>query len=160
MHAKGARHRAAESKRKGTELIQRNEISKRLALFGSVSSKKSSVHVPSIKPLIEQAKKATSDVLNDKASSSKTNNNNSFRGAKSAVIGLSGAAQSQPPSVRQCISFSATDTDTGEKDGPTFLQHRVDYRERHEMELRFTSAGWKRDGNGKWFKDENVSVFA
>lgn len=33
----------------------------------------------------------------------------------------------------------------------------VDYRERLEMELKFTAAGWKRDGYGRWFRDENVS---
>ncbi|XP_015089348.1 sodium channel modifier 1-like isoform X2 [Solanum pennellii] len=29
-------------------------------------------------------------------------------------------------------------------------------QERRERELKFTSAGWKRDGHGKWFKEENV----
>lgn len=35
----------------------------------------------------------------------------------------------------------------------------MDYRERRERELKFTAAGWKRNCHGKWYKDENVSVF-
>ncbi|KAL6494737.1 hypothetical protein OROGR_031542 [Orobanche gracilis] len=34
----------------------------------------------------------------------------------------------------------------------------VDYRERLEKELKFTAAGWKRDGHGRWFTDESVSL--
>lgn len=34
----------------------------------------------------------------------------------------------------------------------------LDYRECHEMELKFTAAGWRRDCHGRWFKDENVSL--
>ncbi|KAM6559098.1 hypothetical protein CsatA_028337 [Cannabis sativa] len=32
----------------------------------------------------------------------------------------------------------------------------LDYRERKEKELKFAAAGWKRDGHGKWYKDENA----
>ncbi|CAA3029444.1 Hypothetical predicted protein [Olea europaea subsp. europaea] len=33
---------------------------------------------------------------------------------------------------------------------------QLDYRVRQERELKFTTAGWKRDCHGTWFKDENV----
>ena len=39
------------------------------------------------------------------------------------------------------------------------MQPDMDFRERQERELKFTAAGWKRDCQGKWFTDENVSLF-
>ena len=39
------------------------------------------------------------------------------------------------------------------------MQPDLDFRERQERELKFTAAGWKRDCQGKWFTDENVSLF-
>ncbi|KAD6454218.1 hypothetical protein E3N88_08924 [Mikania micrantha] len=40
--------------------------------------------------------------------------------------------------------------------GKDVLKLPLDYRERRERELKFTAAGWKRDGHGGWFRDENV----
>ena len=39
------------------------------------------------------------------------------------------------------------------------VQPHLDFRERRERELKFTTVGWKHDCQGKWFRDENVSLF-
>lgn len=38
------------------------------------------------------------------------------------------------------------------------LEWNETLRLRREKELKFISAGWKKDGFGKWYKDDNVSV--
>ncbi|PIA56342.1 hypothetical protein AQUCO_00700579v1 [Aquilegia coerulea] len=38
-------------------------------------------------------------------------------------------------------------------------EHQLEQVKRRERELKFTAAGWRRDGNGKWYRDENVSLF-
>ena len=50
-----------------------------------------------------------------------------------------------------CPTIQATDK--------VFVQPHLDFRERRERELKFTAVGWKRDCQGKWFRDENVSQF-
>lgn len=35
-------------------------------------------------------------------------------------------------------------------------EHQLEMVEHHERELKFTAAGWKRDCNGTWFRDENA----
>ncbi|KAL4559568.1 hypothetical protein LXL04_031711 [Taraxacum kok-saghyz] len=40
--------------------------------------------------------------------------------------------------------------------GKDVVQLPLDYREQREKELKFISAGWKRDCHGGWFRDENV----
>ena len=39
------------------------------------------------------------------------------------------------------------------------VQPHLDFRGHRERELKFTAAGWKHDCQGKWFRDENVSLF-
>ena len=43
--------------------------------------------------------------------------------------------------------------------GKVVVQPHLDFQERQERELKFTAAGWKCDCQGKWFRDENVSLF-
>ncbi|KAF5200356.1 hypothetical protein FRX31_010056 [Thalictrum thalictroides] len=43
-----------------------------------------------------------------------------------------------------------------EASGKMLAEHQLEQVKRRERELKFTAAGWKRDGNGKWFRDENV----
>uniref|UniRef100_A0A0E0LVY4 Sodium channel modifier 1 n=1 Tax=Oryza punctata TaxID=4537 RepID=A0A0E0LVY4_ORYPU len=33
---------------------------------------------------------------------------------------------------------------------------QADFQKRQEQELKFTASGWKRDGHGRWYRDENV----
>ena len=71
MHRKGSRHRAAESRLKDRELRRQDVINKRIALSdGSIDSDDSSSSAKQFrlarKPLIEQTKKAASEILCNK----------------------------------------------------------------------------------------------
>lgn len=146
MHRKGSRHRAAESRLKEKELIKRDEANKRIALSGD-SSISTSGRISS-KPLLEQAQLDTSEVLSGRASKHEAKD-------KCPVAGIAVPCPSDMESVpRASVSLPAKEVSSD----VTVQQHLLDYRERRERELKFTSAGWKRDGNGRWFKDENVSL--
>lgn len=140
MHMKGSCHHAAETHSKNRELSRQNEIKKRIAVSsvtGDTASTNNSSHVSksASKPLIEQSKKAASEIcnINQQIASYKSHHastNCSFDSSRSRLLlATEGATQ------------------------------QFDFRERKERELRFTAAGWKRDCHGRWFRDENVSFF-
>ncbi|GFP84544.1 sodium channel modifier 1 [Phtheirospermum japonicum] len=133
-HVNGSRHRAAELRLKDKELALQEEVKKRLALSDCVStnaSTKQSKTTAKKKPLIERAKKAASEV---------------FRGeviqhnVKVVLIG----------------NTNSTEVEALDDKGFGGEVKPLDYRARLERELKFTASGWKRDGHGRWFKDENV----
>ncbi|KAK3420632.1 hypothetical protein EUGRSUZ_G01497 [Eucalyptus grandis] len=96
-------------------------------------------------PLIEQTRKAVSEVL-DKGNTRQDVHNDGHSGK---ICGnLHGNETSH---VSESFSFAAK-----EAAEEVVVQQQLSMRERHERELKFTSAGWKRDCNGRWFKDENV----
>lgn len=152
MHCKGSRHRAAESKMKEKGLMRRDEINKRIALSNSPTSSlnsgtttKQNAHLAS-KPLIQMTQKAVSEVLNEKTPKHNSRNENHD------MVLRPNDVQNVTPEFFRDHSFPTNETSIG------LLQK--DFRERREKELKFTSAGWKRDCHGKWYKDENVSFFS
>ncbi|XP_054777988.1 uncharacterized protein LOC129285985 isoform X2 [Prosopis cineraria] len=150
IHNKGSRHLAATSRLKERDLIKQNEINKRIALSASsADSAKSSGNqklrlASSGKPLIEQTKKAVSEILSDK--SQQQMENRSKKGQ--SITGHMASAS--------CVSTESFSSPARVDDNKVVLQHNLDFQERRERELKFTAAGWKRDGHGKWYQDENV----
>ena len=156
MHCKGSRHRAAESRLKERELARQHEMNKRIALSTdcsgrTVKSRTCNQEFESgSKPLIEQSWKAASEILTCRNSLPDFRNKNQDLESSTNHVITCGA------SGHLCTNSSVPDMEGSNKVvGP---QH-LDYRERVERELKFTAAGWKRDGHGKWYKDENVSFF-
>ncbi|KAF5751223.1 sodium channel modifier 1 [Tripterygium wilfordii] len=150
MHRKGSRHRAADSRLKEKELSRQYEINKRIAFsesptrFDNSSTYAQKVRLAS-KPLIQQTRKATSEIISNtnppqKSRNGSCNVNFNWEGATNAESAL-GESSSVP---------------LLESNNVMVAQHQLDLRERRERELKFIEAGWKRDGHGKWFKDENV----
>lgn len=96
------------------------------------------------KPLIERARKAASDVLHKKLAqniASQVDEIKCIEGDTTSVL----ANQRNS----QCVQRGVTTNQA--------IMSLAYNQERRERELKFISAGWKRDGHGRWFKDENVS---
>lgn len=139
-HVRGSRHRAAELRRKDRELGMREEVNKRLAFSDSVStsaSKKQSK--ATIKPLIERARKAASEVLYGEVSPHEVTSEGG-----NLIIPRTG----EHSSIANPIEIEAIQV-------VREVQPLI-CRELQEKVLKFTAAGWKRDCHGRWFKDENV----
>ncbi|XP_059647754.1 uncharacterized protein LOC132294051 [Cornus florida] len=150
MHIKGSRHRAAESRVTERELARQDEMNKRIALSDySTCTTKTSTPTQRCrsysKPLIEQTRKAASEILCNKTCPQSSTN------GKHDVKYNSGLSASGPLSSNTKDSFLAT-----EVAGKAVVQQQSDFRDRRERELKFTAAGWKRDCHGRWFRDENV----
>ncbi|KAL3621178.1 hypothetical protein CASFOL_036090 [Castilleja foliolosa] len=131
-HVNGSRHRAAELRRKDRDLAMQEEVKKRLALSDCV---KQSKITGKKEPLIERAKKAVSEV---------------FHGEKPETGNLV-----MPHIQDRFGNTNSTVVETVDK-GFVGETRTLDYYARLERELKFTASGWKRDGHGRWFKDENV----
>lgn len=144
MHCKGSRHCKAESKLKERELVRQDEINKRIA-FSDCSTATSN----SIKPLVEHTRKATSDILpNITCQQSSESSNCDLELAREHALNVA-ASSMRNSSFPQTVASEKVVT-----------ERVLDFRERREIELKFIAAGWKRDCNGKWYKDENVSFFS
>ncbi|CAO2191803.1 unnamed protein product [Urochloa humidicola] len=171
MHNKGARHIAAESRLKEKELSRKHEIKKRLALSSYASHSISSNLHTSIrptnmkeKPLVEQTRRAILE-----AQSSRSNN---FNGKKvSRDLEWTTNASSCNPHVAPDIPVEKLAGNTGstqcnsskgdsfsgiQVQGKLLSDWQTEVLKRQEQELRFTASGWKRDGHGTWYRDENV----
>lgn len=140
---KGSRHRAAESKLKERELAIQDERNKRIALSGRCSSA-SSAH----KPLIQQARKAASEILNRRSPQGSTIQ-------ETQVIRAYNTAETSESLFTQ----GKGTPEVGAVSTVIAGQEEFNLRERRERELKFTAAGWKRDCHGRWFKDENVRFY-
>ncbi|XP_009775726.1 uncharacterized protein LOC107822946 [Nicotiana tabacum] len=147
-HIKGSHHRAAESRLEEIELGRQDEINKRIAL-SECGTATSSTLTPSqlcrsaSKPLIDRARKAASDILHQKLEQSTASRVDEIKCNKGdSTSCLTNKRNSQSVQI-------------GVTTNQIIMPHVYD-RERQEKELKFTSAGWKRDGHGKWYKDENV----
>ncbi|KAK6946152.1 Sodium channel modifier 1, acidic C-terminal domain [Dillenia turbinata] len=144
MHNKGARHLAAAAKLKEREISIENEAKKRIALSNcpvgyaaiSITSMQASKSVS--RPLIQQTRKAVSEVLCKQAPQQ---------------IGDNIGCHSLGVTSGFSCNTSVFATKVAEIVPPL---RKLDFQERRERELKFTAAGWKRDCTGKWFKDENV----
>ncbi|KAG1342240.1 sodium channel modifier 1 [Cocos nucifera] len=170
MHNKGSRHIAAESRLSERELSRKEELSKRIALSAE-SADASSIpnSSPKLKssdiynkPLIKQTQKA---ILETQCN--KYNDLNAVHVMKSRP-NVSFYDSKPSPSCNYVIeSSTSTVLDDSnhsdkkyvaraEKDAKVLADRNVELRKRHEKELKFTAAGWKRDCHGKWYRDENV----
>nr|XP_043629564.1 sodium channel modifier 1-like [Erigeron canadensis] len=142
MHLKAKRHLEAETRAKQREEERQNEMNKRIALsvdsssFRKTDGKLTKRTNLDSKPLIEKTRKAVFEVLHSYPEQ-----------------GTLDCSQSSRPVSAPCdLTFGQ-----GEESGKdVVLQIPLDYRERRERELKFTAAGWKRNCNGGWFRDENV----
>ncbi|KAJ6843461.1 sodium channel modifier 1-like [Iris pallida] len=176
LHSKGSRHIAAESRMKERELSRQAELNKRIALssdsaavFSTVTSTEQQKDAKLFdKPLIKQTRKAIHE-----AHSSRLLDQNARPGTSS-----SSALNTPEPSHCSLITSSSlfhklqpTDSTRLDKPSKSSEERRMEVtegagkipiewneelRKRREKELKFTAAGWKRDGYGKWYKDENV----
>ncbi|KAK1277275.1 hypothetical protein QJS04_geneDACA018775 [Acorus gramineus] len=150
MHVKGARHIAAESTLKERELWRQDEINKRIAL----NDHSASTVKLGPKPLIQQTKKTISNVQS-------CFDNERFRGGNSPLQNpnhlLSSDQKESPSSHKSASACNSTECQSKSSENNKMLvEWQIELRKRQERELKFTAAGWKRDCNGKWFKDENV----
>ncbi|XP_017220231.2 uncharacterized protein LOC108197194 [Daucus carota subsp. sativus] len=148
IHMKGSRHCAAESRLKEKELYRQAQLNKRIALSGNTASA-DTTDVPrqqyglTSKPLTQRTMKAVSEAL-------RTNSAQQF-----AIPRIDTVKDIGNPVMKG--SSSIYDNAIGQVVADKRLpQQQLDYKERKEKELKFTAAGWKRDGFGGWYKDESV----
>lgn len=98
------------------------------------------------KPLIEETWKAASEILSNRTPErSEAKGLNDVKSSKGQCTHGPLHSNSEGP----FLTIEAADN--------FVTQLQADLQQRQERELKFTEAGWKRDGHGKWFKDENVS---
>ncbi|KAF7840866.1 sodium channel modifier 1-like [Senna tora] len=155
MHNKGSRHLAAESRLKERELMKQNEINKRIALSDSSTdtpnSSRSYQKVRSTgKPLIEQTQKAVSEILPGKSQQQMENRRKKEQPITGHIVSATCDSTERYSAPAPAPSPASVEADR------KVSQQPLDFRERRERELKFTAAGWKRDGHGKWYQDENV----
>lgn len=158
MHMKGSRHCAAESRLKERELSRQAEINKRIALSGSSTSVDSN-DVPTqqygltSRPITQRTMKAVSAAIgNNPAQQLTVPKIDTVKYTGNPILkGLSSQYDNPIVQVEVDKQFPQN-LDYKEK----VSQQQLDYKERKEKELKFTAAGWKRDGFGGWYKDESV----
>lgn len=151
VHVKGSSHRAEETRLRERELGRQDEINKRIALSecDTATSKtltSSQLCRSASKPLIGCTRKAASYVLHQNLAQSSASQGDEIKCTK---VDTSSVLANQRSS--QCVQIGVTTNQT--------IISQAYNQERRERELKFTSAGWKRDGHGKWFKDEKCEFF-
>lgn len=147
-HMKGSRHLAAAAKLQEKEVARTKEMNKRIALSDdcSVISRKgicSREKKTTQPPLISKTRRVASEVIGDKSLESSAKNE---RRDMQSYIGSSFSYSPATDEGTSSISVASTG----------YLEKLQNSRELPERELKFTAAGWKRDGHGRWFKDENA----
>ncbi|XP_055808603.1 uncharacterized protein LOC129877144 [Solanum dulcamara] len=148
VHVRGSSHRATELRLRERELGRQCEINKRIALSecDSATSKtltSSQLCRSASKPLIERTRKAASDVLHQNLAQSTASQVDEIKCTEGDTTSILANRRNS-----LCVQTGVTTTQ--------IIMSQTYNRERRERELKFTSAGWKRDGHGRWFKDENV----
>lgn len=172
MHAKGSRHIAALSRLRERELSIQQELNKRIALSSDSATASNSTATEQVKgnkvhnqPLIEQTRKAILEIQCDKSweqvgrpssSLQKLNADNLPRDLK-----ISSLNQVLAPAKESRLAQTLESTEHGgivlsEAGGKMLADWNDELCKRQERELKFIVAGWKRDGFGKWYRDENV----
>ncbi|XP_062177944.1 uncharacterized protein LOC133882745 isoform X1 [Alnus glutinosa] len=154
MHCKGSSHRNAELKIKEQELMRHDEINKRIALSGSsTGTANCNSHHQNFrsvdKPLIEQSRKVASEIRCGQTTQPQQSSSNANRDVQRILDHITNR-HSNLSQHSSCPAIEAADKVVKQQ------QQHLDLQERRERELKFTAAGWKRDGHGKWFRDENV----
>ncbi|KAI8532861.1 hypothetical protein RHMOL_Rhmol11G0247600 [Rhododendron molle] len=116
-----------------------------LTVNGDVGTATRFAHRSVRKPLIEETRKATSEILSNRAPE------------QSEAKGLNDVKSSKGQSTHGPLHSNSEGPFLTIEAADNFVtQLQADLQQRQERELKFTEAGWKRDGHGKWFKDENV----
>lgn len=164
-----------------------NEIQKRTALeeatketeiVRSISQKRQSSPLPACSPLLEATRKRTAQVLampdESKTTCYPSTGRETVPYTKQKIsqdLPFFSATSSQVPTQpieagKPSANPATRPSDSGKrKQGRQKSQPKVvskeDQDRRHERErlLRLREAGWRLDGNGKWFKDESVCMF-
>lgn len=160
MHMKGSRHSASESRLKERELSRQAEINKRIALSESSTSADSN-YVPTQqyglgnKPLTQRTMKAVSEALGTNPAQQLTVPAIDTVKYTGNPI-LKGSSSKYNSAIGQVVADKQFPQNMDYKEKVS--QQQLDYKERKEKELKFTAAGWKRDGFGGWYKDESVSL--
>lgn len=171
MHTKGFRHITAETRLRQGNLSKQEELNKRIALSSdcagvSNSSTCKSKH-PEVckKPLIEQTQKTILETQNhmpDRPSADSSFTNRKRNVTSPLFDSKFSAASNDRSEPSQNLrhdeyngsdKISATDIEAA---GKALTDWHVELQKRREKELKFTASGWRRDGHGKWYKDENV----
>lgn len=174
MHNKGARHIAAESRLREKELSKKHEINKRQALSayhsnsGNLHTGVKPTNIMEEKPLIEQTRRAILE-----AQSSRLNDFNSkkvshdFKWTTNTSSCDYHVGPSNFPTEQSTVNTGSVECNrkgesfTGNQtQGKLLSDWQIEVRKRQEQELQFTASGWKRDGHGKWYKDESVSYIS
>ncbi|KAK9109133.1 hypothetical protein Sjap_017193 [Stephania japonica] len=161
IHKKGARHVATELRWKEKELAKQQEINKRIAL--SCDAIDTATTSNTSKPLIEKTRMITSQML-DKQERDRNVTNAICNVNVCGRDGLPFPDSAPLLPGRGAESLSSTHGGLSEKSkdcvvvgtDKALADQLLDFRKRREKELKFTAAGWKRDGHGKWYRDENV----
>ncbi|KAI0494821.1 hypothetical protein KFK09_024964 [Dendrobium nobile] len=170
MHIKGSRHIAAETKLKEKELSIKEEINKRIALSGDISDISTSIcpssklkgsavqNKPHNKPLIEKTRQVLLETHCDRIRGYNLNDGSNPVTATALTL-LSDHVSKQIQRTSFVVPFNHNEN-SNEKitavDSKMISDQNAELRKRRAKELQFTAAGWKRDGQGKWYKDENV----
>lgn len=162
-----------------------NEIQKRTALEASRGTeivrsnpqRPQTSSLPACSPLLEATRKRTAQVLampgNSKMMSYSSTGRDAVPYTKQKISqgahffsATSSQVSTQPIKVEETSANAASQqSDSGKrKKGQRGSEPKVILKEdqdrRHEQErlLRLREAGWRLDGNGKWFKDESVCM--
>ncbi|KAG0501974.1 hypothetical protein HPP92_002046 [Vanilla planifolia] len=152
MHINSSRHISGETRMKEKELSRQEELHKRIALSGDIMPlKKLMNYQVQKKPLTEKTRRAIQELHCEMIQKNQfeDDSNSYIAEAESRNLCLypncppSGhlLQESQPPAFAPNV----------------VSQCNVELQKKHEKELKFTAAGWKRDCHGKWFRDENES---
>lgn len=170
MHAKGSRHVAAVSRLKEREMSRQDELNKRIALSSDSVTAFISTPNEQVKrakahnqPLIEQTRKAILGTQCSRSWDQVVKHGSSLQKLDTLSSHDSKISTShhipEPPEIRFEEPHESTEKRSvvvSEAAGKMLVDWNDELRKRREKELKFIAAGWKRDGFGKWYKDENV----
>eukprot|EP01018_Ginkgo_biloba_P036196 Gb_04653 [translate_table: standard] len=182
-HNQGARHQAAASKLREKEISKQEEIQKRIALSEASSASNDDVKAslycsaPLTSPLLQKTRKSTADALaNRNCALGETTvldagNNHNFdpkskykpffeslhaKNAKMAVEKIETTTQHLHTRPDRTANVSAFMQSNITASSCSISQHQLDLQKQREKELKLREAGWRRDGQGSWFREENV----
>lgn len=159
MHNKGSCHTAAETRLKEREISREAELNKRLALSADSKDVPNS-SIPNNgmkcikvqkKPLLEHTRKVILDMQ-----SSISCDQNTAGHSHDVIHRANSSSCFSNPLYAPRDAMSAPQSGRVEVNGEMLSYQNSEFYKLREKELKFTAAGWKRDGNGKWYKDENA----
>uniref|UniRef100_A0A0D9X8X3 Sodium channel modifier 1 n=1 Tax=Leersia perrieri TaxID=77586 RepID=A0A0D9X8X3_9ORYZ len=164
MHNKGSRHIAAESRLREKELSRQQEINKRLAVSpdASFSNSGNQHHIVKSndtkeKPLIEQTRQTILEAQSSRFIIEGTNKKSHDPKTSNSSSCDSRPTPSSAPKGKWSRNTVEGEHFSGDRTATKMLEEsQANFQKRQEQELKFTASGWKRDGHGRWYRDENV----